>query len=313
MIHDCQRHEIYILTRGRVNFLSAMIESLIKQKCTDFCIIVSDNREEATGIEEERTSIINKYPQVSYINRKNCNTLWLHIKECVDACKSGFITILHDDDFLEEDYVCWVQKKLIEYPSAGAVAPNSFIVNKDSEVIGSAVYGKRELSITSREELLLSYFSPLSNKHPSFPFYTYRTEIIKKSLKHALTVGYYSDIELLLRIIDSGAELIWGVDKKAFYRVHGENISSITHVEDRQRLLGYIKSVGSRNTFDAYCGWLIFELIAMIHSGASISKSFRLIRDLKLLSLKSVSVATFWFIKQINRKLRSKWAVVYKG
>lgn len=299
-----KKHEIYILTRGRTKFLLAMIESLLNQKCSGFEIFISDNREELTESERvERDSIIQKHPQINYINRKNCNSIWLHTKECALNSNADLITILHDDDCMHEDYVCWVQQKFSEYENAGAVAPNSFIINQEFQVIGSAIYDEKDLFITTRELLLLRYFSPLSKMHPSFPFYTYRTEVLKSSLSDALTVGNYSDIELLIKIIDSGSALVWGSDKKAYYRVHGANLSSVIHLEDRKKLLEYIRKVGTKASLDAYKGWLVFELFSMTIKGTSILKVFQLIKNLNLMDFKSIGIAFLWFVRQIKRKV----------
>lgn len=252
---------IFVLVRNRVKFASEMVQSLAMQKNKNFCLVLSDNSDPNLDAFNE---LIKKYEdqfsKIEYKLRDGALNLWSHIKLCVNECNTKYINILHDDDLVNDDYIDWIISFIKDNPDINVMAPNAYKINSEGIITGKMRQSNCAITLKNTDDLYSSYFSSKSHGIASFPFYTYRLSTLKAALVSPLTCGYYSDVEILSRIVDKNP-IYWSGKIVCKYRMHANNMSRSENINDRYSLGKLINETGSKKTISIYKSWLIYSLI----------------------------------------------------
>jgi hypothetical protein len=274
---------VFVLARNRVNFASKMIESLANQKNKNFCLVLSDNSEPNLGtLCELAKQCEHQFEKFDYRLRDGTIDLWNHLKVCVEECGTNYINILHDDDLVNDDYMDWIISTVKANPDIAAIAPNAYKINEEGSVTGRMRHSNLAIELKKIDDLYNSYFSPKSSGIACFPFYTYKVDVLKTALNLPLTCGYYSDVEILSRIV-SKAPIYWSEKIVTKYRMHGDNMSKLENIVDRHSLGEHIKKTATKKTISIYKSWLIYSLIITNLKNKKQTYS-SLIRDIKNLN-----------------------------
>lgn len=252
---------VYVLARNRVNFASKMIESLANQKNKNFCLVLSDNSEsKLVAFNELVRRFEYQFEKFDYRLRDGINDLWSHLKLCVEECDTQYINILHDDDLVNDDYIDWIISTINANPDINVFAPNAHVINEEGSIIGKMRKSNLPVVIKKTDDLYNSYFSVKSSGIACFPFYTYRLTTLKTALTLPLTCGYYSDVEIISRMVGK-TPIYWSEKLVAKYRMHSENMSKLENIIDRYSLGEHIKKTAAKKTVSIYKSWLIYSLI----------------------------------------------------
>jgi glycosyltransferase involved in cell wall biosynthesis len=191
---------IAIPTRNGERFIEQTILSIINQKRKpDEIIIIDDNSSDLTK------NIISKYLNfnIKFIENKYPDgfaSAWNRLSE---FCTSKYLTILHQDDLLNEDYLFYVEKAFQEFPEAGHLYSSCRYINGDGEIIRepSLPY---DLKAEVYSGFLYSkmYFNGIiQNQHiHRCPGVTTLTSLLKNNIKYRQSAGHIADDDFFLRI-----------------------------------------------------------------------------------------------------------------
>lgn len=302
------KHTIYILTRGRLSYLKEAIQPLLIQSNNQFTLIISDSSASRSLSEtQEIKNLIKKKLNSLYLKRSRHNSLWEHIRECVLECESEYITLLHDDDIICKNYVNWVNTILDRNRNISAVASNSVIIDQQGQYIRHSSESKEDLIIIKSDDLVEKYFRTKSLGIACFPFYTYNRKMLEQVMKINLTCGIYSDVEILMRLINTSKGLYWGSEVLASYRQHSTNMSARESISDRVSLLKLIEFSCSNKTAQVYKNWLFSRIVINSMNYKNIFKNYRMCLQLKILNTKALIELPFhiWFL--VKQKIKKNF------
>lgn len=259
---------IYILFNGRENYLLEMLESLLINKINSQQIIISDNSKNNHNCIFLRNIQIN-YKNIIYKKRVNINSIWDHINICVTECQTKYISILHDDDIIMQNYFKIGLERLEKDFSLTCYCPNALIIRNNKITIQKLRESTSNLIINSSESLLNQYFNINKKGINPFPAYIYRLESLRNiSIKND-KFGKYSDIFILIQLLDIGP-IYWDGNIYFGYRIHSNNISKFESLSDRLKLLSYIKSINNKDILVKYR----ISLISNLRSSFYVNKKY---------------------------------------
>jgi len=227
---------IYILCRNRPDYAKQAIQSVLNQTCQEFVLTVSDN---STNDDVEHM-MRDEFVDIHYIRRVPALDVLGHMNRCIDDTESKYLCLFHDDDVMRPNYVEGMMQCAHDYPDAIAIGCNANIesLGKLGRRTCFRSFRKHEL-IESPLNLARRYFSRAQSGFAPFPGYVYNIGLVG-SQRLASGGGKYSDVTWLLSLAKK-APIVWVNVPLMIYRLHDSNDSNIESIQDRLRLLGYLK------------------------------------------------------------------------
>lgn len=208
------------MCRDREKFLNELIAPLIGSEIQE-CLIISDNSQNSSISDLIKT----KYPNLKYKKRNNISASE-HFNLIYQEVTSRFVMVFHDDDLISESFIKNIKNILRTMQEENYVAygSNANVIDSNGTVL--RVFNnkiKNDFIICSEEQLIRSYVDVEHGSIP-FPSYVYKVEDLKKVVFGDENVGKYSDVIVLLKLLEFG-RIYWSGEKNISYRIHGNNDS----------------------------------------------------------------------------------------
>lgn len=114
---------IVVLSRNRPKYLNNCIKSILSQSIKFDKIIVSDNSNNKSKIK----AIEFKYfDQINFVYRGGKLNMFEHFRVNFNETKSQYLVIIHDDDYLNKNYLYNINKFISKHPDFSLVGTNGF-------------------------------------------------------------------------------------------------------------------------------------------------------------------------------------------
>lgn len=227
---------IFILCHNRPDYARQAISSVLGQTFQAFTLIVSDN----SSNDEVERMVKNEFPEVHYIRRTPMLKALEHFNHCIAEAESDYFCLFHDDDVMSSDFVEVMEECRRAYPAAIAFGCNAKLekFGKLEPRTSFRSLRKYELIYTSRN-LARRYFARAQSGFAPFPCYVYNRLLVGDQ-RLPVDGGKYADVVWLLTLARKGA-IVWINKSLMTYRLHESNDSNIESLQDRLRLLGFLK------------------------------------------------------------------------
>jgi glycosyltransferase involved in cell wall biosynthesis len=253
--------QIYILSRDREEYLRIALNSALDQEpCAwNVEVIVSDN----SITDAVRQMMIREFPQVKYVRRDPPMDSADHFKKVISEASADFVVLFHDDDILMPSYCRVVQAKFAEQPGLSAVGTNAYIVNK-SRVTKRLMNSHKQDKIIENVGWLLNQYIPrpvVEKGIAPFPSYCYRRSPLKAEYPSEITAGKYQDVQFIAHKIRYGP-ILWVKQPLMGYRIHGQNDSSKTSIEDYLKLWRYMGRMEIDTKSEHFRSWKLMIWLA---------------------------------------------------
>lgn len=228
-----------ILTRDRPELLFKMLDSIAKQKSPPESILLSDNSIKHYRLEKE---IKQSFPSLTLEYKKRENLASPRHFEIVFkelSKKSGYSVIVHDDDYLDSNYIKEVSKWIHRYPKQKILATNSFSIKKTMTIpLNYYIWGSKLYKI---QTLIKSY---INLKNPVFPAIIYHNSILLEAANlqkiNDKIFKKYTDMVLVSELVKK-YNLLYIHKPLYFYRFHDLNDSAANDFKSRLNIVKYLR------------------------------------------------------------------------
>lgn len=223
-MHIRDTFAIAIPTRNGEKFIEQTILSALNQKRKpDEIIIIDDDSSDLTK------TIISKYLNsgIKFFENNTPDGFAAAWNRLSNHCKSKYITILHQDDLLSEEYLFHVEKAFTEFPEAGHLYSSCFYLNGENEKIKSPLRPYNLIPKRySGEVYAQMYFNGIiRNQHiHRCPGVTTLTRLLNNDIKYRQNAGHIADDDFFLRI-GKLTDVIGISYPLAFYRDHNLSVT----------------------------------------------------------------------------------------
>jgi len=275
---------IYILCHNRPDFAREAIQSVIRQSCQSFSLIVSDN----SSNDEVENMVKGEFPGIHYVRRTPMLKPLEHFNRCIDEAQTDYFCLFHDDDVMAPDFVETMAKCLTAYPKAIACGCNARIESFGKLEKRTSFRALRNYEmITTPRNLARRYFSRAQSGIAPFPGYVYNRQLVGDQ-RLSVEGGKYADVAWLLDLAGRGS-IVWVTASLMTYRIHEKSDGGSESLRDRLRFFGYLKrnrEVFGEGLLKDYRSF-VYKKILQAHTGphamrhrlaASYLKGYRLLR-----------------------------------
>lgn len=225
------------MTRNRPDYLFESALSALNQVTTfNYKVFISNNGDE---IKDYR---LLKFKNLEIINRPNLS-VYDHFNTILSECDTEFITVFHDDDLLESNYVEFLISKFKSNPNTIAIGTNARIRYEDSVsriLYINSTHGTVDFS--SPTLFIQRYFEILGDGIAPFPSFMYRKSLLNNIQLSLESGGKYSDLFFLSSLISDNKVITYINQPLIQYRVHHSNDTKYESTSDRLLLLRRIRS-----------------------------------------------------------------------
>jgi|ERR1035437_509347 glycosyltransferase involved in cell wall biosynthesis len=196
--------QVFIVTHNRPKLVINAIQSILKQKCDSFEVIVSDNStnedtdENIKHIEDNRLIYKRRIPALSPAD---------HFNTILHDVTAEYFMIFHDDDIMHHDMLQRLYENIISDKDILAVGGNAKIITHD--IFPNRVMlknKKKDLLVSNRDQMAYQYL--IKRGIVPFPSYLYRNEVAKKLRFDTNHGGKHSDVAFLMDIASMGKVLM---------------------------------------------------------------------------------------------------------
>ena len=212
---------VFLLSSNREKYIGYAIESILRQTFSQFCLVILDNYskdstdEIVKQFDDDRLFFIKKESPLPGSNFQYAFTI----------CSTKFMTVFHDDDIIDEEYLSMMLKKMQHDNKIVLLSPSAYIINAEGIITGKP----RNYSGQYKYDSYFKHFFMRTSEmaSPWFPANMYRTSFYKKEL----FIGYDDVGPAQDQYIVMQSERYNGVvevisDRLIKYRVHNNQGSS---------------------------------------------------------------------------------------
>ena len=139
--------------------------------------------------------------------------------QSVERAHGELIHILHQDDFVEDDYYAHIESLAAEHPNAGLYATRCFYVDADSTIVGVS-NRVQEMETPRLGPEPFFYETPIQCSAV-----TVRRSAYRDLGNFRLDMGYVTDCEMWARISDAHGAVVCPGVKASFRMGHGSETS----------------------------------------------------------------------------------------
>ncbi len=213
---------------SKLAFLKAAVESVLRQDCPNWRLMIVDDCSAEQTVKEYASSL--KDDRISYFRNEKNLGLAGNWNRCLDLAESDLVTLLHSDDVVEPGYVRTFLQAARESPDAAAFFCPATIIDQHgipTKTVADAV--KDFLTPKQHEPLSLSgepaIAALLRGNFIVCPTLCYRKSVLE-SHRFQPSLKMVLDFEFTLRLLVSGHTLI-GIQQKLYrYRRHDSNLTN---------------------------------------------------------------------------------------
>lgn len=235
---------IVLLTYNRSNYLRYSIDSVLNQTFKNFSFTVINN-----GSTDNTQTILNEYqdPRLNVINySKNSRENINYAFKCLN---SEFLTIIHDDDILHENFLNYQLKILLADKTLNALGCSVSIIDSNNSIINKVRPILFRTKYWNKNEFISTYL--FKGDIIPCPTLIYRSSILKKHhLKFETKAGPAADLYLKIQLNLIEGKI--GVSKKPlyYYRIHSNQDSEINRTLLEYKVQPYIISLLKENNLN---------------------------------------------------------------
>jgi glycosyltransferase involved in cell wall biosynthesis len=210
--------DIIIPTYNRIEFLLKTLESISNLESADLCeVYVFIN-----GSSDGTKDVLNKkYNWVNIINSNQNLSISSSWNKSKLIGSNKYYMLLHDDDMLKENYLIELKNFIYANKNCALIHSGAILIDELDHQIGITKHVYDE--VMNGED----YFKTHIHHGLQFicPSVVYNRDLIPKSLKYNINLGYTLDVEFFLKCTRYGK--VGYIDKPIFkYRIHNHSISS---------------------------------------------------------------------------------------
>jgi len=238
------KHTFVVLSRNRPHMLLGLLNSLI-DACTPVShILVSDNSTNSNSRDHVR--VLCNDLNIRLIH--HCNlTIYEHYHYVLNSSATPYVSILHDDDIAYGGINDIVNSAIISYPNASAIAFNGCLVsshgNTPSPTQLAWKTNKPVLKISSSEQLLSHWISPLAIGIAPFSTYVFNTKAYDQSWFFAYKNASLFYDTILVALFASRGPVIWINKPIMAVLQHDLSLTSEASIHDDIAFVGtYLKT-----------------------------------------------------------------------
>ena len=180
---------VVLLCHDRPKTAVEAINSVIRQSSNNFDFLVSDNSTNA----ELQEILKADFPTIKTIFWKPDNSSYFdHFNKIISHIETKYITLLHDDDILDPNYVMKILEQFQETSDVAAVATNGYYIDlQNRKVDGELIYDGHFFKATEgppvfndKQSIIERYLALDSGGAAPFDSYAYNLELIKDLYLH---------------------------------------------------------------------------------------------------------------------------------
>lgn len=241
--------EVIIMSRDRPEYLEKCLDSVLNQIIKFDSVIISDN-----SLNNSFTKKIEKKnsESIKFIYRNGNLNIYEHFRVNFNETKSNYLLILHDDDFLDTNYLQQIKKFIKKNPNFGLVGTNGFYFNNKNKKENYKQIFKIDESIINykliEKKILYRYLDYDLGGVAPFSSYVYNVKKFKNSqiiLPSLSRCGYVDDAAFLIQS-SKFLELYWINKKITFIRRHNKSATSISLL-DYKLFVSYVSQKFEKN------------------------------------------------------------------
>lgn len=222
------RIEIVVHVSDRPHFLSRCLRSVIEAN-TDYGmpLFASYNG----SCKEVRSKVTNICESLGVrLRLSNAASAYQHFRESSNRCTEDYVILLHDDDYVQPQFIGLIADLIHSHPGASAYSVEPAF-NVRGEMHGPRW---RNSSPFRLSPLILSLLYLLGRCGPAFPSICYSTEFVRGCFEGPPRFGKYFDTSI---VAEAAREGLWMSHIVAFtYVMHSSNDSFIPDLEQRRSL-----------------------------------------------------------------------------
>lgn len=225
--------QVVIPFYGSRKFLEMAIESVLNQSNPSWTLLVIDDFSGVQGLNTYINSLDDaRISLISNSRNLGISKNFVKVLECADQ---EYLTVLGCDDILHENYVDRCLELATEYPEASFIQPGVEVIDQNGMIytpltdMVKGIIGKQSKypALLKGEDLASSLAKGCWTYFPSICWKT--TEIMKTGFRE--TFSTVLDLDLIMRMVVSGAQLLVDDQHVFFYRRHRESASMMAAVD----------------------------------------------------------------------------------
>lgn len=241
-------HTFVVLSRNRPQMLLVLLRSLIDASTPVSHILVSDNSTNSNSRDHVRT-LCNDL-NIRLIHNRTL-TIYEHYHFVLTSSATPYVSILHDDDFAYGAINDIVNSAIASYPNASAIAFNGCLVRSHGNSPSPAQYAwktnKAVLEISSSEQLLFHWISPLASGIAPFQTYVFNTKYYDQSWVFSYKNARDFFDTILVAFFASRGSVIWINKPIMAILQHESSLTSLSTIHDDIAFVGtYLKTFAPR-------------------------------------------------------------------
>jgi glycosyltransferase involved in cell wall biosynthesis len=207
---------------GSEKYLLEAVMSVANQTFEDFELVISQDSAISESLINEIIQLFENIKLVANPNKGIANN-W---NNCLSNASGEYIVLLHNDDYLDKDYLRNVFDLIQERPDGAAWAPSVKLIDKDAHPTNTLADSIKSRLTPSDPVYELSGDKGLSHLLSGCfiycPAICYKSEVIK-SYRFSNEWQMVLDLELYSRLLIDGYKIIGTRDRLYNYRRHEEN------------------------------------------------------------------------------------------
>lgn len=228
-----EKHRFVVLSRNRPQMLLGLLRSLINASTPVSHILVSDNSTNP-NLRDHVRALCNDL-NIRFIH--HCNlTIYEHYHFVLTSSDTPYVSILHDDDLAYGTINAIVNSAISSYPNASAIAFNGCLVSSHGITQSPAQLAwktnKKVLEISSSEQLLFHWISPLAHGIAPFSTYVFNTKLYDQSWFSTYKNARLFYDTILVAFFASRGSVIWINKPVMAVLQHDSSLTSETTIHD---------------------------------------------------------------------------------
>lgn len=214
-----------LLVFNQAPYIKELLESVFNQLDKDFALLIIDNGSQDNSAKEIQELITQSkiVSSVNFIVNSSNSGSAAGLHQMLEECDTPYLSVIHGDDILHEDYVSMVKREIETYPSIEAFNLALAAFSNDIGVeLSKRVYRPIWTKSHAFNRLLVSGLNP-----GVMPGTVLKKEFVleKRLLNFDEKINGVEDTLLWMRIIRSGGH-IQSMKKIVYrYRIHREQFS----------------------------------------------------------------------------------------
>lgn len=251
--HYDAEYTISITVYDRTVFLKECLQSAISQKTNiKYNIIVIDDKENANSKIYQFMKDFRNSDNISYFRKSSNEGLMENMNRAIQLSRTELVVMIHDDDWLQDDYIDAINKYVKLHPSYHIYVPSNKIFYIDHFINIKSTFSEAFSILKGKWPLTLNDFLLDTCATPTGALY--RKSAFIKAGGYRKELGMAADYQFFVNFIHQGYKIL-RINKKLFNYRFAENESMKQDTKDEFCIARhYIARFLIENT----CSWPLY-------------------------------------------------------